>query len=82
MDNSFQPNDMFALPMEAISTLEALPESNTRGWATRQDWVRHRVTLEKLYENHQLAEIMAIMERQHKFKATSVRSFQYFLEDS
>lgn len=43
-------------------------------WATNQDWEKHRPEITSLYrdENKTLKEVMAFMEEQYQFRATSV----------
>ena len=46
--------------------------NNQNGWATSEDWTKHRQTITALYcnENKTLKEVMQIMREKHDFVAT------------
>lgn len=53
------------------STVMNGPPSSTV-WASKSDWIRNQNLITQLYDQHTLAEVMGIMEKQHGFKATWV----------
>ena len=65
---------MAAIPhsCDIVSTSQEIDVSHGDGWATKEDWIRHRSTITQLYETKKLAEVMRTMESQYGFRATSV----------
>lgn len=59
------------LPEEDIASGVRNPQK-PKGYATSQDWEKHRPLIENLYRYKQLWEIIQIMETEHGFRATSV----------
>src|SRR5947207_2338873 len=55
------------------SDADALPLSSAIRPSSEADWMPHQATIRKLYldENRSLKDVMAIMTREHGFKATS-----------
>lgn len=56
----------------AMGTLENAVDNKAKGWATTEIWTKHQAVIAKLYQEHELTEVMRIMERQYNFRATSV----------
>ncbi|KAK0513135.1 hypothetical protein JMJ35_004121 [Cladonia borealis] len=50
--------------------LRAAATTNPEGWASAQDWVKHRALITELYPKLMLKEIMDKMAFEHNFKAT------------
>jgi hypothetical protein len=58
------------------NALSLASRATKNAWATPDDWERFRDTIKQLYldQNKSLKEVMAMMERDHEFHATSVLS--------
>ncbi|CAD6587334.1 MAG: hypothetical protein ASARMPREDX12_002811 [Alectoria sarmentosa] len=56
--------------LNAISTSSIQPDTRTKSWATKQDWIRHQTLIRGHYEKHTLAKVMQVMKSQHGFQAT------------
>ena len=59
-------------PLNALRVVTAASGIHQTGWATKQDWARHRVLIGQLYEKGTLREVMDLMEKQHGLRATFV----------
>ena len=77
----FQPRTMAATSssLNAISTSSIQPDTRTKSWATKQDWIRHQTLIRGHYEKHTLAKVMQVMKSQHGFQATCVFLTSCFL---
>ena len=74
-----------ATPSEPPNIIEfpmAAPVVDQSGWATKQDWDKHRALIGQLYEKHKLFEVMDFMAKQHGFRATFVSPNNYTDVDS
>ena len=76
----FEPSSQTLQPEETLPTsyvsndvAASVTQSDIpRGWATEDDWTRHRVLISELYGGNKLPKVMSIMESQQGFKATLV----------
>ena len=59
---------------DVLGALSATPQTKWRGWASKEDWIKHQTLIGQLYRKQSLAEVMAFMEKEHNFKATFVVS--------
>ena len=50
----------------------AAPVVEQSGWATKQDWDKHRALIGQLYEKKKLSQVMDFMAKRHGFRATFV----------
>ena len=70
----FQPEE--TIPTSYVSNDVAAPvvtQSDTpKGWATEDDWTRHRALITELYGGNKLPKVMSTMESRKGFKATLV----------
>lgn len=77
---SASPND--------IVTSTAAHVASSVGYATKDDWGKHKTLIKRLYvnENNTLARVMRVMENQHNFRATlvspAIRSVSHFADHS
>ena len=69
MATSSLPPNAIAFPAAAP---DAAPDAAPSGWATKQDWDRHRALIGQLYEKETLTKVMGFMAEQHGFRATFV----------
>ena len=65
MAASSVPPDVFGAP-------SATPQINRKGWASKDDWIKHQTLIGQLYRQQPLAEVMTFMEQEHSFRATFV----------
>jgi hypothetical protein len=45
-------------------------QADKKKWATPADWAAQKQTIVGLYQEHELEEVMEIMERDHEFFST------------
>jgi hypothetical protein len=64
---------MAAITFPSPANAATMSMSSTKWPTSEEDWEPHRARIRKLYleEDRPLKEVMAIMEREHDFKATS-----------
>ena len=53
-----------------MELLDSTSSTQPIGWASSEDWTRHRTLIIRLYEEYRLKKVMKIMEDDHGFKAT------------
>lgn len=78
---TFQPEE--TMPTSNITNDAAVPvitqSDVSTGWATEDDWARHRALITELYGGNKLPKVMNIMESREGFKATLVDNSMLFI---
>jgi hypothetical protein len=71
------PSEMAAITFLPPSDATTMQLCSTKWRTSEADWESHRARIRQLYleEDRPLNEVMAIMQRDHRFKATSDSSF-------